>query len=139
MFEKLRVHWRYLLLGPMMVTVFLTPFLLYNHISISSAESLLSYLILTVIGLLLGFLMVFGGTLMQVLSGAVFIALFVFYQVDNPPTLPFGLRYAPIGLAVTVFLSLGLYFLGKNLENNILFPYQYFQSHLESFLSMAIN
>jgi hypothetical protein len=116
MFKRLSDHWRYLLLGPMMVTVFLTPYILYNHISLSSAESLLTYLTLTVIGLIIGAFIVFGGTLIQALSGAFFIVLFVFYQVDNLPRLPFGLRYAFVGLTCTAFLSLGLYFLGKNLE-----------------------
>ena len=116
MLEKLSTHWRYLLLGPVILTTFLTPFLRFNHIPLLSAESLLTYLFLMVVGLLLGSLMIFGGTLVQVFFGAFFIVLFAFYQMDNLPELPFGLRYMPVLLAFSTFLSLGLYFLRKHLE-----------------------
>jgi hypothetical protein len=116
MLEKLISRWRYLLLGPVVLTVFLTPFLRYNHIQLLSAESLLSYLFLMVIGLLIGILVVFGGALIQALFGAFFISLLVFYQIDNLPKLPFGLRYLPVALTSTTLLTLGLYSLRRHLE-----------------------
>lgn len=99
-----------------MLTVFLTPFLRYNGVSLHAPESLLTYLFLTIIGLLIALLMIWGGNLAQVLSGSFFIILFAFYQTDDLPKLPFGLRYISIGLPSVALLSFALYSLRKNLE-----------------------
>ena len=116
MLNKLYTQWRYLLLGPIMLTAFLTPFLRYNGVSLYAPESLLTYLFLTVIGLLVSLLMIWGGSLVQILSGSFFIILFIFYQIDNLPKLPFGLHYISVGLPIVALLSFALYFLRKNLE-----------------------
>lgn len=116
MLHKLSSHWRYLLIGPLMLTVFLTPFLIYSGVPLLAPVSLLTYLLLTVIGLLTGFFMILGGTLLQVLFGAFFITLFTFYQIDNLPKLPFGLRYMSIGLPLSAIAAIILYSLRKHLE-----------------------
>jgi hypothetical protein len=60
--------------------------------------------------------MIWGGSLVQILSGSFFIILFIFYQIDNLPKLPFGLRYISVGLPIVALLSIALYSLRKNLE-----------------------
>jgi hypothetical protein len=71
MLNKLFTYWRYLLLGPRM----LTPFFHYIGVSLYAPESLWIYIFLTLIGLLLAFLMIWGGGLAQVLPDSFFIIL----------------------------------------------------------------
>ena len=106
-----------------MLTVFLTPFLRYNGVSLYAPESLLTYLFLTIIGLLVSLLMIWGGSLPQILSVSFFIILFAVYQTDNLPKLPFGLRYISVGLPAVALLSFFLYLLRKNLEQFLFFVF----------------
>ena len=99
-----------------MLTVFLTPFLIYSGIPLLVPVSLLTYLFLTIVGLLAGFFMIIGGTLVQVLLGSFFIILFVFYQIDNLPELPFKLRYMFVGLPLSAIVAIILYSIRKHLE-----------------------
>jgi hypothetical protein len=99
-----------------MLTVFLTPFLIYSGIPLLSPVSLLTYLFLTVVGLLAGFFMIIGGTLVQVLLSSCVATLFAFYQMDNLPKLPFELRYLSLGLSLNTIVAITLYSLRKHLE-----------------------
>ena len=116
MLSKLYRHWRYLLIGPFMLTVFLTPFLIFSGIPLLAPVSLLTYLFLTVLGLLAGFFMIIGGPLAQALFGSLAITLFIFYQIDSLPELSFKLRYIYVGLPLSAILAIMLYSIRKHIE-----------------------
>ncbi len=60
--------------------------------------------------------MILGGTLVQVLLSSFVIILFVFYQTDNLPELPFKLRYIFVGLPLSAIVAIILYSIRKHLE-----------------------
>jgi hypothetical protein len=120
MLDNLRSNWRYLLLGPLALTAPLTAFLGYYQIPLLSLEGFLSYMILILIGLVVGLIMALGGTLMQALVSSVIIVLIVFSELDRSAPLSHGLRYGHVALFCIFLLSTVFYIIREHLDQFLL-------------------
>jgi len=114
MFEKLRTNRLYLFLGPLALTAPLAPFLHFYDIPFLSSTVFFSYMILILIGLVAGFVMAYGGALMQTLVSSGVIVLIIFSEIERKFLYMDGLRHRYLFLICVFTLSVFLYFIREH-------------------------
>lgn len=81
MIRVTKPNWRYSLILPLFFSAYVTVFLKYNNIFLLNSEALISYFIFIAFGFLISLIMVFGGSILQVLISALIAFLFIFNLV----------------------------------------------------------
>ena len=105
----------YLLIGPFATTVFLTPYLRYQGISLFSDGAIKTYLIFIIVGLLLGVVLYKSLDSIRAILLSAIILLFIVYQLEELPSLPFDLKYRYVLPIFALCLAACLYLIKDEL------------------------
>ncbi|KTD11591.1 Sulfatase [Legionella gratiana] len=126
MLYQFKKNWRYLFVTPLFFSALCTAFIKHNGINILNPEALLSYFLLVLLGVLPGVLMVFGGTLLRLITISGVLILFLLTQIKVLPILPLGLKYRYIAPLFLIGLTTILYFIREKLDKLLLLMFTVF-------------